>query len=135
MPTQSDWYIDKHVIRLRFYGDVSEQEIIAAQASLRDFLDAAEQPLFLLIDALDADKLPTTFRNLLPGMQAYRDGKQIMRTLVITNSALLGFFGALATKLLGMQVQLYRSMDEVEPFLTRYFPERNEVDGGMSVSP
>ncbi len=123
MPTQSDWYIDKHVIRLRFYGDVTEQEVIAGQASLRDFVDAAEQPLFLLIDALDADKLPTTFRNLLPGMQAYRDGKQVTRTLVVTNSALLGFFGALATKLLGMQVQLYRSMDEVEPFLARYFPE------------
>ncbi len=124
VPTQTDWYIEKHVIRFHFYGNVSEQDIIHSQASLRDFIDAAEPPLFLLIDALDADKLPTTFRSLLPGMQAYRDGKQITRTLVVTNSALLGFFGALATKLLGMQVQLYGAMDEVEPFLARYFPEQ-----------
>ena len=131
VPTQTDWYIEKHVIRFHFSGDVSEQDIIQSQASLRDFVDAADEPLFLLIDALDADKLPTNFRSLLPGMQPYRDGKHILRTLVITNSALLGFFGALATKLLGMQVQLYRSMDEVEPFLARYLPEQLATMGEM----
>ena len=122
MPAEAYWYVAKHVVCVRLYGDVTASEMTRRRDSLGEFIAASEPPLMVLLDARDITRLTPDLGNILQGLEQIRNNGQIARIVVISGSPVANFLTVLASRFLGAPMHTFKSMEEVDGFLARYLP-------------
>lgn len=123
MPCNISWYIDKRVIKSRYSGSLTDNEIVACGDELETFVQSGIQPLFLVLDMLEVKKFPTNPKPMLQRMSNNRAENQIKWVFVLSNNTLLNFFNALASKVMRVPVRVCKSQDEADTIIARMAPD------------
>ncbi len=117
------WYVEKRVILITLYGDLADDEFTRVGESLYDFVKTGIQPIFLLVDVRKVSRMPSKLTQISSDLSRFRGNTEHAWTIVLSNNSLFNFIGIIASKVVGVPMRSFGTLEEVNAFISHNAPE------------
>lgn len=124
MPFKTLWHTPNVALYAELIGDISEDEMIALNADMRDnYVEKGDAPVHLILDANGVKSFPRSVRAIQQAFNAYLKHPAIGRIYVIGyNNVAINFITSAVTRILGIQFKQVSSLEEAERLLSQAEP-------------
>ena len=123
MPYKTDWYVEHRVLRLKVFGETTQQEFMDSTTQVVEIMRPYRTPLIFILDFREIGKIAFSV-NTLKALTLFRPRElPIEWMIVISNNAVYSFFGTLAGKITAFPVAVFKTLDEANAFIQRHVPE------------
>lgn len=122
MPTEQQWYVPERVVRVRFYGKLTLDEIVDAFATSAELVDATSAPpVHFIHDWTELDSFPTNIIDIRRSTTVrVKDPKRIGWVVAYAkNDQILQSMSNIVFQLFRIRFQMVDSADEAVAFLQR----------------
>ena len=124
MPYVIDWYIENRVIRLRFFGDLTQREFEDSNKDLGLFVKRGTPPLLLQVDFRQLNKFPQSLSKMLEPLQQFRsEDDPVVWTIILSSNRLYSFFGAMASKVINTPMSVFETQQEADALIARHLSD------------
>lgn len=123
MPHKLSWYVENRIIHIYLYGDLADDEFTRVGDAMYDFVEAAIPPMFLLVDVREVTKMPTSISRISSDLARFRNDTRHTWTIVLSNSTLFNFIGMVASKVVGVPMRSFNTLEEAHAFIIHNAPD------------
>ncbi len=120
MPYTIDWYIDRRVTYLQFYGQVVLEDVRGINADSIAFQEAGIPLVHMIIDISRVEKFPTNLAAIREMMKKQGDSETVGWVLIVgADNPVIRFIASIITQLSGENIhfRLIDSLNDAVDFL------------------
>ncbi len=124
MPYKIFWHTPNVALYAEIIGDITEDEMIALNADMRDnYIEKGDAPVHLILDANGVKSFPRSVRAIQQAFNTYLKHPAIGRIYVIGyNNIAINFITSAVTRILGVQFKQVSSLKDAEQLLCQVEP-------------
>jgi hypothetical protein len=124
MALEMSWYIDQRVICSRFYGEVTEDDLIVNGAQVDEYIQQGTRPMFLILHTLDMTQYPTNIKEALEAISKNRPQTgDIVWTIIVSDNRFINFVSTITANFFKISVRSVKSLAEAEAFIAYHAPD------------
>ncbi len=123
MPHEISWYVENRVICASFSGELADDEFSRVGDTLVEFASTGVRPVFLLIDVREVTKMPSSITRVANDLSRFRGQTLHDWTIVLSNNSFFNFIGILATKVVGVPMRPFKTLEEADAFIAHNAPD------------
>lgn len=105
MAHSSHWVIDKRVLRIKYTGNITKEELGELNTELTEYLEYGEAPIHIISDNSEMERLDINIKTFRSSMMVMND-KRWGWTMLVGAETITKFFGRLISNTFRLKLKL-----------------------------
>ena len=129
MPFEISWYREGRIVGLRYYGNITLDDLKAATKAFADYVEKGTPPVHSLADVREVNKYPVNLHQIAAAINR-GDPNRVGWTVIVTSSTPIRFISTAIGNLIRSKVRAFATLEaaldylrEVDPTLADVIPK------------